>query len=141
MWPGLHSVYLGLSLARAGTGWYIAWFYVYRTLFALAAVYFATQQYIQVVIYLNLALANMMITWHWRPFQYGHNLALELLNGSFALMTGMLLYCYTPFMVDPGWRRSVSTAVAVELCSIIAANTLIMIKSVMWQVYWKIDQE
>ena len=93
------------------------------------------------VIYLNLALANMTITWHWRPFQYGHNLALELLNGSLVLMTGMLLYCYTPFMVDPSWRRTVSMTVAVELCSIIAANVLMMIKSVMWQIYWKVDQE
>ena len=141
LWPGLQSLYLGLTQSREGVEWYIGWFFLRRVLFALPVVYLASQQYVQVVINLTCALSSMLIVFHWRPFQYGHNMALELLNESYVFTVGMLVYCYTPFMVDPDWRFYASSMVVVAKLSIIGTNLLLMWHAIMWQVLWRMDQE
>jgi hypothetical protein len=39
LWPGLQSLYLGLSQNRDDIDWYVAWFYVYRIGVVLPMVY------------------------------------------------------------------------------------------------------
>jgi len=141
LWPGLQSLYLGLTQNRDGVEWYLGWFFLRRVFFGLLVVYLASQQYMQVVINLTCALSSMLIIFHLRPFQYGHNMALELLNESYVFMVGMLVYAYTPFMVDVDWRLYASVVVVLEKFVIIASNLMLMWHSIMWQVFWKMDQE
>lgn len=72
---------------------------------------------------------------------YLHNMALELLNHSFIFMVGMLVYSFTPFMVDPSWRLYVGYFLVVQMIIIVAANLMLMWQSIIWQIFWKMDQE
>ena len=132
LWPGLQSLYLGLTQNRDGVEWYVGWFFIRRVLFAVAVVYLANQQYMQVVINLTCALASMLIIFHFRPFQYSHNMSVELLNESYVFMVAMLVYAYTPFMVDTSWRQQASFFVVLEKFIIIASNLMLMWHSIMW---------
>ena len=141
LWPGLQSLYLGLTQNRDGIEWYIGWFFVYRIAFVLPIVYLSDWQYLQIVVNLTFALSTMVIIFHVRPFMYLHNMAHELLNQSFVFMVGMLVYCFTPFMVDPSWRLYVGYFVVVQMIIIVAANLMLMWHSIIWQIFWKMDQE
>ena len=95
----------------------------------------------QVVLFLVFALSTLVIILNFRPFMYFHNMALELLNQSLVFVVGMLHYCFTPFMVDSGWRMFVGYFILIQLVVIIGANIMLMWHSIMWQVFWRLDQE
>ena len=65
LWPGLQSLYLGLTQNREGIEWYIAWYFVYRIAFVLPIVYLTDWQYLQIVINLTFALSSMLIIVSW----------------------------------------------------------------------------
>ena len=46
LWPGLQSLYLGLSQNREGIEWYISWYFIYRIAFVLPIVYLSDWQYL-----------------------------------------------------------------------------------------------
>lgn len=143
LWPGLQSIFLGLSQNRTGgeIEAYIGWFFLRRILFALPLVYLSDWQYLQFVINLTLALLTGLIIFHWRPFMYRHNMALELLNESLVFLVGMLCICFTPFMVDTNWRLTVGYFAITQMVIITGANLMLMWHSIIWQVSYKMEQE
>ena len=134
-------MYLGLSQNKDDIEWYIGWFFLYRIAIVIPMVYLGNQQYVQVVLFLTFALSTMLIILNFRPFQYFHNMALELLNTSLIFMVGMLHYCFTPFMVDPNWRLIVGYFIVSQLVIVLGANIMLMWHSIMWQVFWRLEQE
>jgi len=143
LWPGLQSLFLGLSQNREGgeVELYIGWFFVRRILWALPIVYLSDWQYLQFVIILVLPLDTMLLVFHWRPFMYKHNMALELLDESLLFLVAMLCICFTPFMVDPKWRLAVGYFAITQIIVIAGANLMLMWHSIIWQVSYKMDQE
>lgn len=143
LWPGLQSLFLGLSQNREGPDVEItiAWFFLRRILWALPIVYLSDWQYLQFVINLCLPLDTALIVLHWRPFMYGHNMALELLNESLLFLVGMICICFTPFMVDTNWRLTVGYFAITQMVVIAGANLVLMWHSVIWQVSYKMGQE
>jgi len=143
LWPGLQSLFLGLSQNREGAEveLYIGWFFVRRILWALPIVYLSDWQYLQFVINVVLPLDTALLVFHWRPFMYSHNMALELLDESLLFLVAMLCICFTPFMVDPMWRLTVGYFAITQIIVISGANLMLMWHSIIWQVSYKMDQE
>merc|ERR1712003_395915 len=134
VWPGLQAVFLGLSQNREGADveLYIAWYFIRRVLWALMIVYLSDWQYLQFVINLTLALFTALIIFQLRPFMYRHNMALELLNESLVFLVGLLLICFTPFMVDPKWRLTVGYFAITQMVIISGANLMLTWHSIIW---------
>jgi len=134
VWPGLQAVFLGLSQNREGADveLYISWYFIRRVLYALMIVYLSDWQYLQFVINLTLALFTALIIFQLRPFMYRHNMALELLNESLVFLVGLLLICFTPFMVDPKWRLTVGYFAITQMVIISGANLMLMWHSIIW---------
>ena len=103
IWPVLHAIFLGLSYddKKVRSEKYIAWFFTRRIFWTLNIVLLGEWQFLQFSINLVLALLTMLIIIELKPFEYKHNMALELLNESFVLLIGSLQICFTPFMIDP----------------------------------------
>lgn len=143
LWPGLQSLFLGLSQNREGpeVELFIGWFFVRRILWALPIVYLGDWQYLQFVINLVLPLDTALLVFHWRPFMYRHNMALELLDESLLFLIAMICICFTPFMVDPAWRLMAGYFVITQMVVIAGANLMLMWHSIIWQVSYKMDQE
>ena len=46
LWPGILSLYQGLSQSRSDIDWYIGWYFVYRVAIVLPIVYLEDWQYL-----------------------------------------------------------------------------------------------
>jgi len=114
---------------------------VRRILWALPIVYLSDWQYLQFVINVVLPLDTALLIFHWRPFMYRHNMALELLDESLLFLVAMICICFTPFMVDTAWRLTVGYFAITQIIVIAGANLMLMWHSIIWQVSYKMDQE
>jgi hypothetical protein len=84
---------------------------------------------------------NMLFTLNFRPFMFLHNLYIELMNQSLIFMTAVLTYCFTAFMTDATWRVSVGYFILVQMIIITGANMILTWHAIMWQVFWRMEQE
>jgi hypothetical protein len=84
---------------------------------------------------------NMLITLNFRPFMFLHNLYIELMNQSLVFMVAVLTYCFTPFQTDATWRVSVGYFILVQMIIITGANMILTWHAIMWQVFWRMEQE
>ena len=56
-------------------------------------------------------------------------------------MVGLLLLCFTPFLTDPTWRVYVGYFILVQMIIITGANLILTWHAIMWQVFWRMEQE
>lgn len=88
-----------------------------------------------------LSLVTLLVTLHTRPFMYFHNFTLEMLNESFVFLCAMTCYVFSPFVTDADWRIYGAYFIIIQLIVIVGANEMLMWHSIMWQIFWKMDQE
>ena len=117
---------------------YCIFFYLNRIIFSLSVVFLAHSPFIQIVIFIFTAIAQMIILGFVRPLKTSKLNRLELFNSYTSLVSSYCLLCFTFFVPDAQIRNDIGYVLILLVVINTVVNLITVASEPASQIYGKI---